>query len=213
MTLLVKDANTTTQSISTQSDVAGSLVPVHAPAVIVGGIATPVGPTSPLPVINSAGNACNRRQRHRGDGRHGPDAVWGRRAGQWVSRCQQLFCHSLRLGCRCCKRRRRIDSGWGKRRFHDAVGLQAVWSYQSLRQCHRAGLCGAEMVMVFPIIASAAQLGAILPMIAGAVVSFWLVVTTAAMIPARAKLSSIYAVRGPAVSQHRNPHQPRSSRQ
>jgi hypothetical protein len=67
--------------------------------------------------------------------------------------------------------------------------------------------------MVFPIIASAAQLGAILPMIAGAVVSFWLVVTTAAMIPARAKLSSIYAVRGPAVSQHRNPHQPRSSRQ
>jgi hypothetical protein len=57
LTLLVKDANTTTQSISTQSDVAGSLVPVHAPAVIVGGIATPVGPTSPLPVINSAGNA------------------------------------------------------------------------------------------------------------------------------------------------------------
>jgi hypothetical protein len=57
LTLLVKDANTTTQSISTQVDVAGNLVPVHAPAAISGGIATPVGPTAPLPVINSAGAA------------------------------------------------------------------------------------------------------------------------------------------------------------
>ena len=57
MTLLVKDANTATQSISTQADVAGNLVPVHAPATIAGGVATPVGPTAPLPVINAAGNA------------------------------------------------------------------------------------------------------------------------------------------------------------
>ena len=57
MTLLVKDANTTTQSISTQADVAGNLVPVHAPAAISGGIAMPVGPTAPLPVINAAGGA------------------------------------------------------------------------------------------------------------------------------------------------------------
>ena len=57
MTLLVKDANTTTQSISTQTDVAGNLVPVHAPAAIAGGVATPVGPTAPLPVINAAGSA------------------------------------------------------------------------------------------------------------------------------------------------------------
>ena len=56
MTLLVKDANTTTQSISTQTDVAGNLVPVHAPAAIAGGVATPVGPTAPLPVINAAGS-------------------------------------------------------------------------------------------------------------------------------------------------------------
>ena len=55
MTLLVKDANTTTQSISTLVDVAGNLVPVHAPAALAGGIATPVGPTAPLPVINAAG--------------------------------------------------------------------------------------------------------------------------------------------------------------
>jgi len=57
LTLLVKDANTTTQSISTQADVAGNLVPVHTPAAIAGGIATPVGPTAPLPVINAAGAA------------------------------------------------------------------------------------------------------------------------------------------------------------
>jgi hypothetical protein len=57
LTLLVKDANTTTQPISTQSDVVGNLVPVHAPASMVGGIATPVGPMTPLPVINTGGAA------------------------------------------------------------------------------------------------------------------------------------------------------------
>jgi hypothetical protein len=57
LTLLVKDANTTTQPISTQSDVAGNLVPMHAPAALVGGIATPVGPTTPMPVVNTAGAA------------------------------------------------------------------------------------------------------------------------------------------------------------
>jgi hypothetical protein len=55
LTLLVKDANTTIQPISTQTDVAGNLVPVHAPAALVGGIATPVGPMAPLPVINTSG--------------------------------------------------------------------------------------------------------------------------------------------------------------
>lgn len=57
MTLFVKDANTTTQPIATQADVAGNLVPVHTPASITGGVATPVGPTTPLPVINAAGAA------------------------------------------------------------------------------------------------------------------------------------------------------------
>jgi hypothetical protein len=57
LTLLVKDANTTTQSISTQIDSAGNLVPVHAPAAVAGGVAIPVGPTAPLPVINAAGSA------------------------------------------------------------------------------------------------------------------------------------------------------------
>ena len=57
MTLLVKDANTTAQPISTQSDAAGNLVPVHAPASVIAGVATPVGPAAPLPVINTAGFA------------------------------------------------------------------------------------------------------------------------------------------------------------
>ena len=57
MTLLVKDANTTTQPISTQSDIAGNFVPMHAPAAVVGGVATPVGPATPLPVVNTAGAA------------------------------------------------------------------------------------------------------------------------------------------------------------
>ena len=57
MTLLVKDANTTTQALSTGLDSVGSLVPLHAPAAIVGGVATPVSMTAPLPVINAAGSA------------------------------------------------------------------------------------------------------------------------------------------------------------
>ena len=57
MTLLVKDANAATQSISTQADLAGNLVPVHTPAAVVGGIAMPVGPTAPMPVINAAAAA------------------------------------------------------------------------------------------------------------------------------------------------------------
>jgi hypothetical protein len=57
LTLFVKDANTTAQPISTQTDVAGNLVPVHAPAVVAGGVAMPVSPTTPLPVINTGGAA------------------------------------------------------------------------------------------------------------------------------------------------------------
>jgi hypothetical protein len=52
--LLVKDANTTVQSLSTGLDSAGNLVPVHTPAAVVAGVATPVSATAPLPVINSS---------------------------------------------------------------------------------------------------------------------------------------------------------------
>ena len=55
MTLLVKDANTTIQSLSTEPDSSGNLVPVHAPASVSQGVASPVGPQNPLPVINTAG--------------------------------------------------------------------------------------------------------------------------------------------------------------
>jgi hypothetical protein len=58
MTLLVKDANTTVQSLATEVDGSGNLVPLHAPATTTAqGVSTPVGPQNPLPVINTAGAA------------------------------------------------------------------------------------------------------------------------------------------------------------
>jgi len=60
MTLLVKDANTTVQALSTVTDGNGNLVSVHAPAMTnVQGVATPVGPQNPLPVVNTAGSAAS----------------------------------------------------------------------------------------------------------------------------------------------------------
>ena len=56
MTLAIKDGNTQLQSISTQTDVAGSLVPVNVPASVVGNVATPASSSTPLPVINAAGS-------------------------------------------------------------------------------------------------------------------------------------------------------------
>jgi hypothetical protein len=53
--LLVKDANTQIQSLSTQSDVAGSLACVNVPASVVNGVATPASALAPLPVICTAG--------------------------------------------------------------------------------------------------------------------------------------------------------------
>lgn len=54
MTLLVKDANTAVQALATALDGNGNLVPVHVPAVgNAQGVATPVGPQNPLPVVNT----------------------------------------------------------------------------------------------------------------------------------------------------------------
>lgn len=55
MTLVVKDANSQPQNLSTQVDAFGNLVPVHTPAALVGTVATPVSATNPMPVINAAG--------------------------------------------------------------------------------------------------------------------------------------------------------------
>lgn len=54
MTLLVKDANTAVQSLSTQVDAQSNLVPVHALAAVSGSVAVPVSASAPLPVINAA---------------------------------------------------------------------------------------------------------------------------------------------------------------
>lgn len=59
MTLLVKDANTTTQPLATGLDSSGNLVPVHAPAAIVAGVAMPVSSAAPMPVINTTGLAAS----------------------------------------------------------------------------------------------------------------------------------------------------------
>lgn len=55
MTLLVKDANNVVQPISTQADVAGNLTPVHVPASVIAGVATPVSAANPLPVSVAEG--------------------------------------------------------------------------------------------------------------------------------------------------------------
>lgn len=55
MSLAIKDANQVVQSISTQVDASTNLVPVHVPASLVGGVATPVSQTNPLPVEVAAG--------------------------------------------------------------------------------------------------------------------------------------------------------------
>jgi hypothetical protein len=60
MTLLVKDANTTIQSLATQLDGSGNLVPVHAPATTnTQGVSTAIGPQNPMPVINAAAVAAS----------------------------------------------------------------------------------------------------------------------------------------------------------
>jgi hypothetical protein len=60
MTLLVKDANTSVQSLATEVDGNGNLVPLHAAGVTdAQGVATAVGPQNPLPVINTAAAAAS----------------------------------------------------------------------------------------------------------------------------------------------------------
>jgi hypothetical protein len=55
MTLVIKDAFQQPQSLGTQSDSASNLATEHVPCSMVGGVATPVSTTAPLPVINAAG--------------------------------------------------------------------------------------------------------------------------------------------------------------
>ncbi|MBF6560502.1 MAG: hypothetical protein IVW56_09445 [Candidatus Binataceae bacterium] len=54
MALLIKDANSAVQTIATQSDAQSNLVPEHVEAALVGGVATPVSSSAPMPVINAA---------------------------------------------------------------------------------------------------------------------------------------------------------------
>ena len=94
MTLLVKDANTTVQSLSTVVDGNGNLVPAHAPATTSAqGVATPVGPQNPLPVVNTAGSAA-------GDGSGTVPPAVQRRL------CSAARCRPTVFWCRTIPRRR-----------------------------------------------------------------------------------------------------------
>lgn len=60
MPLLVKDANTAVQSLSTQTDAAGALVPVHVPAAVASGIAVPASAVSIYGGTSGQGFAARR---------------------------------------------------------------------------------------------------------------------------------------------------------
>ena len=92
MTLLVKDANTTVQSLSTEVDGNGNLVPVHAPAATnAQGVSTPVGPQNPLPVINTAGAAASDGSGTVATGGSAQTLFGGHRAGKRLSGAEQFL--------------------------------------------------------------------------------------------------------------------------
>ena len=93
MTLLVKDANTTVQSLATALDGNGNLVPLHVPAATdAQGVAVPVGPQNPLPVVNTAAAAAS-------DG-SGTVATGGA-----AQRCSAASCRITAFWCRTIRRR------------------------------------------------------------------------------------------------------------
>ena len=148
MTLLVKDANTTVQSLSTELDGSGNLVPVHAPAATnAQGVATPVGPQNPLPVINTAGAAASDGSGTVATGGSAADAVRRHRAGERVSRAEQFVGRAVDLRCRRrLGRRRQHPARRQWRRLRDALRLQAGRRGQPLRRDDRPGLRGAPVV-------------------------------------------------------------------
>jgi hypothetical protein len=93
VTLLVKDANTTTQPLSTGLDSSGNLVPMHVPASIISGVATPVSIAAPLPVIICG----DRRQWHYNLRRHCADPIRRRGANRRLASGEQFIDGSLRL--------------------------------------------------------------------------------------------------------------------
>ena len=135
MTLLVKDANTTVQSLATEVDGNGNLVPLHAPASTnAQGVSTPVGPQNPLPVINTAGSRGERRQRHASP----PAAARRRCSAASVPANGFLVQNNSSGGAVDFRCRRRL----GRRRQHPARG-----EWRDLRDAVRvqAGRCGQPL--------------------------------------------------------------------
>ncbi len=148
MTLLVKDANTAVQALATALDGNGSLVPVHVPAASnAQGVATPVGPQNPLPVVNTAAAAASDGSGTVATGGAAQTLFGGivpdngflvqnnSSAALWISD----------VGIASVRRRQHSDRRqW--RDLRDAVGLQAGRRGQPLRRDDRAGLRGASLV-------------------------------------------------------------------
>ena len=91
MSLLVKDANTTTQSLSTGLDSSGNLVPVHAPAAIVAGIAHARRHRVALTGHQHGRFTGERRQWHGFRWRYRSDLIRWHRTDQRMARRQQFL--------------------------------------------------------------------------------------------------------------------------
>ena len=109
------------------------------------GVATPVGATAPLPVINTAGSAAVD-----GSGTVAPAAA--RRpcsaasSRQRLPRAEQFLGDAVGLGCRRRDIGRRVDPDCARAVFRDALGLQAGRRGQPLRRDDRPGLRRAAVV-------------------------------------------------------------------
>ena len=148
MTLFVKDANTTVQSLATAIDGNGNLVPLHAPAATnAQGVATPVGPQNPLPVINAAGAAASDGSGTVATGGSAADAVRRHRAGTTGSWCRTT--RRPRCGFRMSEPPRPAAPAFRSPPMAASsrhLRLQAGRRGQPFWRDDRPGLCGAALV-------------------------------------------------------------------
>jgi hypothetical protein len=147
VTLLVKNANTTTLPLSTGLDSSGNLVPMHAPASIISGVATPVSIAAPLPVINTAGSAAIDGSGTISSRRHRADLIRRRDASRRLACGEQFIDDPLCLRCRHCNLGRRIYPDCSRCGLCNALGIQAGRTSQPLWGDHRSSVRGASLVV------------------------------------------------------------------
>ena len=148
MTLLVKDANTAVQALATALDGNGSLVPVHVPAASnAQGVAAPVGPQNPLPVVNTAAAAASDGSGTVATGGAPQTLFGGIVPAHGFPGAEQLLGGAVDLRCRDrVGRRRQHPARRQWRHLHDADRVQAGRCGQPLWRDDRPDLCGAAVV-------------------------------------------------------------------